>query len=57
MEYKCRVCDGHGEVDVGWTGPLIMKCGNCNGEGKVDWIRNTMPLYFSIKTGEWVQEE
>ena len=57
MKYKCVVCDGQGMVDAGWMAPLPEECGNCNGKGEVDWIRNAMPLYFSIKTGEWVQEE
>jgi DnaJ-class molecular chaperone len=39
-EYKCKMCDGHGEVDNGWFAPIIEKCPSCKGTGKVDWVTN-----------------
>ena len=39
--YKCKPCNGHGEVDTGgFMGPIIEKCPVCKGIGKVDWITN-----------------
>ena len=54
MRYKCKVCAGHGEVDIGWYAAMIVPCGNCEGTGNCDWIRNIMPLYYSETKGEWV---
>lgn len=52
--YKCKVCNGEGEGDIGWCAPIITKCGNCNGKGKVDWIRNVIPLYYNEQKGKWL---
>ncbi len=54
-EVRCKVCDGHGEVDIGWMGCIIEKCGNCEGTGKVDWIRNVIPLHYNEDTREWTK--
>ena len=38
--YKCKACDGRGEVDCGWYCPIIVECPVCKSIGKVDWITN-----------------
>jgi len=53
-EVKCKACDGYGEVDVGWHCCIIQPCGNCDGTGKVDWIRRIRPLTYDEDIGEWV---
>jgi len=57
MKYKCRVCSGQGKVDAGWTGPLIIDCGNCEGTGYCDWIRNAIPLYYDEKENKWIPSQ
>ena len=54
MKYKCKVCDGQGDGDIGWSAPMIVKCENCNGTGECDWIRNVLPLYYSEEEGKWM---
>ena len=51
--YTCRVCNGLGGIDIGWTGPLVEECKNCDGTGCCDWIRNVIPLYYHADTDEW----
>lgn len=48
-KFKCNICDGTGEVDVGWYFCVIEKCKNCGGTGCCDWIRNIMPIYNKAK--------
>jgi len=45
--YLCKVCSGHGEVDVGWMHPIIKPCLNCEGTGECNWIRNIIPLRYN----------
>ena len=51
--YECPICKGHGEVDVGWYNSCIIPCGNCEGTGQCDWIRNAIPKHFYSKIGKW----
>lgn len=52
--YKCPCCDGHGEVDTGnFCTAFIEPCGNCEGKGTVDWVRNIRPRKYNEKTMEW----
>ena len=52
-KYKCSVCKGNGEGDIGWYCPIIVKCENCNGTGYCDWIRNIRPIYYNESKGKW----
>jgi hypothetical protein len=52
-EYKCPVCNGEGDCDIGWHASIIRPCGNCDGTGYCDWIRNIRPIYYHEESGEW----
>ena len=53
VRYKCKVCAGHGEVDIGWYAAIIVPCENCEGTGKCDWMRRAMPVAYDENTGGW----